>query len=276
MTLATKVSRIAKRGLDVIGSLVGLILASPLLAVIGLIVLVADGWPVFIALPRVGRHGRVFAMWKIRTMIRNAAAQRAALEHQHGCPVWQMAHDPRVTPVGRFLRRWSFDELPQLWNVLIGEMSLVGFRPPSPCELRHLQPGDERAFQLPPGLTGPVQVGGRKALSIKEQIQLSKEYTDHWSLRRDIGILAQTAAAVLRHPLQRPRGGTMKPGTAVQQVLVFLGTIMAFMLLFVPTLLASFLMSVIGCVCLLVGAPVALIVFGGRFWPRGNHARRAD
>jgi exopolysaccharide biosynthesis polyprenyl glycosylphosphotransferase len=190
-----------KRALDLGGASVGLIVFLPLMLLTALIVKATSPGPIFFTQMRCGRNRRHFKMYKFRTMVENAEIQQLEMEAQNEVagPLFKMRCDPRVTRVGAFLRRTSIDELPQLWNVLRGEMSLVG---PRPLPLRDVQRFSHswlmRRFSVLPGLTGLWQVSGRSSLSNKEDwIALDLAYVDHWSFWLDLEILVRTVPAVL-------------------------------------------------------------------------------
>lgn len=188
-----------KAALDRTGAALGLVLLAPLFGLVALAVRLDSRGPVLYRQRRVGRHGVPFTMWKFRTMVRDAERLRPQLEdanEAHGGPLFKLRRDPRVTRIGRLLRRSSLDELPQLLNVLAGSMSLVGPRPPLPDEAAQYTPTEARRLRVRPGMTGPWQVGGRSDLSWDEGIALDLSYTDNWSLTRDLDILARTARAV--------------------------------------------------------------------------------
>jgi lipopolysaccharide/colanic/teichoic acid biosynthesis glycosyltransferase len=177
-----------------------LVLASPFLLAAALAILLQDGAPVIFRQRRIGLHGREFTCLKFRTMVRDAEARRQALlaRNEMTGPVFKMKGDPRVTPVGRILRKFSIDELPQLWNVLRGDMSLVGPRPPLPDEVRQYgEPDFRRRLAFRPGLTCLWQVSGRNALSFEEWMALDLRYVDNWSLWLDLAILLRTIPTVL-------------------------------------------------------------------------------
>jgi lipopolysaccharide/colanic/teichoic acid biosynthesis glycosyltransferase len=199
-TVARSISRAVKRGIDVVGSALGLLLISPLLLVLAVLVVLDSSGPAFYRQTRAGRHGRPFSMVKFRTMHRDAGEKLAALKaaHQLDGPLFKLEDDPRVTRVGRTLRRFSLDELPQLWNVLRGDMSLVGPRPGLPCEVDDYCDKAVRRLEVSPGMTGAWQVGGRSTLGWQEGLDLDLHYVDHWSLAYDIRILVKTAGAVVR------------------------------------------------------------------------------
>jgi exopolysaccharide biosynthesis polyprenyl glycosylphosphotransferase len=193
-------NRLAKALFDRVGAAVALVVAGPLLLVLALAVKATSDGPALYRQERVGLDGRRFRMWKIRTMHEDADQHRAQLAEQlGGPPLFKMVDDPRVTRIGRVLRRWSLDELPQLWNVLKGEMSLVGPRPGMPDEVdRHHDELMRRRMLVKPGLTGLWQVSGRSNLPWEECVRLDLHYVDNWSLFLDVQILLRTTAAVLR------------------------------------------------------------------------------
>ena len=190
-----------KRVLDFVGALVGLIVFLPFLLLVALVVKASTPGPIFFTQMRCGRNRRHFKMYKFRTMVENAEIQQLEMEARNevGGPLFKIKCDPRVTRVGAFLRRTSIDELPQLWNVVRGEMSLVG---PRPLPLRDVQRFSHswlmRRFSVLPGLTGLWQVSGRCSLTNREDwIALDLAYVDHWSFWLDLEILIRTVPAVL-------------------------------------------------------------------------------
>ena len=190
----------AKRGLDLAGGLLLLLLGLPLLALAGVAIRLDSRGPALFSQLRCGRDGRRFRLYKLRTMTRDAEARQDAILHlnQMDGPVFKIRRDPRVTRVGRVLRRWSLDELPQLWNVVRGDMSLVGPRPPLPREVVHYTPREHARLTVPPGLTGLWQVSGRNELPFEEWIRLDLHYVENATLSLDLRILAETLGAVLR------------------------------------------------------------------------------
>ena len=190
-----------KRALDVAIASLCLGLLAPVFVVIALAVKLTSPGPVFFLQERYGWRRRLFRMWKFRSMVRNAPELMTALEKQNEAdgPIFKMANDPRITPLGRFLRRTSLDELPQLWNVLLGDMSLVG---PRPMSVRDVSLFSEaqlmRRFRVRPGMTGSWQVTARGSFSFDQWIALDFAYIDDWSLGLDLKILAQTIPAVLK------------------------------------------------------------------------------
>jgi exopolysaccharide production protein ExoY len=198
-----RLERAAKRALDLCVAATALILLLPLLLLIGLLVWAGDrGAPIF-RHARVGRDGRAFGCLKFRTMVADGDGLLQA--HLAADPAaraeWDATHklrdDPRVTPLGRVLRRTSLDELPQLWNVLRGEMSLVGPRPIVRAEVARYGAAFATCFSMPPGLTGLWQISGRSGRSYAERVRLDLDYATRWRLGRDLAILARTVPAVL-------------------------------------------------------------------------------
>jgi exopolysaccharide biosynthesis polyprenyl glycosylphosphotransferase len=207
-----KVSRALKRAIDVVGSAVILMLLSPLLLIIAVAIKLSSSGPVLFRQQRIGQHSVPFTFLKFRSMQACNDAQQhkdfvtqfigghtpAAVSGQNGHVVYKITDDPRVTPIGRFLRRTSFDELPQLINVLRGEMSLVGPRPPIPYELEAYQAWHRRrVLEAKPGITGLWQVSGRSRLCFDDMVRLDLRYAQEWSLWLDLVILVRTPRAVL-------------------------------------------------------------------------------
>jgi lipopolysaccharide/colanic/teichoic acid biosynthesis glycosyltransferase len=192
--------RAVKRVLDVAGSVFGLLILSPLLAAIAAAVWLDSGRPIFYGWQVVGRGGRPFTGYKFRTMVRDAERMQAQLADKNEMrgPVFKMRYDPRITRIGRFLRRFSLDELPQLWSVLTGDMSLVGPRPPLETEWARFKPWQRRKLAVTPGLTCLWQVSGRTDIADFDRwAALDIEYIERWSLRLDGWILWRTVWAVL-------------------------------------------------------------------------------
>ncbi|WP_407554881.1 sugar transferase [Streptomyces sp. Pv4-95] len=188
-----------KHATDRLGALLLLVLLSPVFAVVAAAIRVSSAGPVFYCQIRVGRHQLPFRMWKFRTMVVTADRMRAALEaaNENDGAMFKIRRDPRVTRVGRVLRRFSLDELPQLYNVLVGHMSLVGPRPPLPEEVERYDGTELRRLAVKPGLTGLWQVSGRSDLSWDETVALDLSYVDNWSYARDIDVLVRTLRAVV-------------------------------------------------------------------------------
>jgi exopolysaccharide biosynthesis polyprenyl glycosylphosphotransferase len=192
-------SRFVKTISDRVAGAVLLVLAAPLLAAIALAVRLTSRGPAFFVQERGGLHGHPFRMYKFRTMTHGAELQREQLmaANEMDGPVFKIAADPRLTSIGRFLRRTSLDELPQLINVVRGEMSLVGPRPLPLVETRGLAGPHRRRLSMRPGLTCLWQVGGRNELGFQRWMELDLEYVDHWSLSLDFAILLRTVPALL-------------------------------------------------------------------------------
>jgi exopolysaccharide biosynthesis polyprenyl glycosylphosphotransferase len=192
-------SRFVKALLDRSVGLVMLLMTLPLMLVIAVMVKLTSRGPVLFVQERGGLHGRPFRMLKFRTMRQGAEAERAALlaANEMDGPVFKIARDPRVTPLGRFLRRTSVDELPQLVNVVRGDMSLVGPRPLPVVETRELAGVHRRRLSMRPGITCLWQISGRNELGFREWMALDLQYVDHWSLGLDLAILLRTLPALL-------------------------------------------------------------------------------
>ncbi|WP_068426672.1 sugar transferase [Piscicoccus intestinalis] len=199
---AARTHVISKSVMDLCFAAVLVLLLSPVLLAIALAVKLGDGGPVFFRQQRVGVSGEYFAMLKFRTMVVDAEAHLARLASRSdgNTVLFKMKDDPRVTKVGRVLRRYSLDELPQLFNVLKGDMSLVGPRPPLPREVDQYEPDARRRLRVKPGMTGLWQVSGRSDLSWEESLRLDLHYVDNWSPIGDLHILFRTVNAVVNGP----------------------------------------------------------------------------
>ncbi|WP_435007802.1 sugar transferase [Tundrisphaera lichenicola] len=202
--LPRSVDSATKRVMDIVGALGGLLVLAPVMAIVALLIRLESRGPILFRQPRLGLRGRVFLCCKFRTMVPDAEKRLRDLEARNesgGGVLFKIKDDPRVTPLGRFLRKNSLDELPQLWNVLMGEMSLVGPRPLQirDCErLAELDPdGYEQRLSVVPGLTGPWQIGGRSELDYSRMIDLDREYVASWTLSTDIAIIIKTVGVVL-------------------------------------------------------------------------------
>jgi lipopolysaccharide/colanic/teichoic acid biosynthesis glycosyltransferase len=191
----------AKRAVDLVLGGFLLVLASPLIALSALGVWLSDGLPVLYRWEVVGKDGKRFRSWKFRTMVRNADRLKQDLlkfNEMQG-PVFKMRDDPRIIPLGRVLRKYSLDELPQLWSVVKGDMSLVGPRPPLVSEYEKFKPWQKRKLSVIPGLTCLWQVQGRSDINdFDDWVRMDLEYIDRWSLYMDCKILVRTAFAVIR------------------------------------------------------------------------------
>jgi exopolysaccharide biosynthesis polyprenyl glycosylphosphotransferase len=193
------VALLLKRAFDVCTSAVALLVFSPVMLVAAVAVKLESPGPVFFRQVRVGKSGRHFRMYKFRSMRADAAERLASLRHQNEAsgPVFKMRNDPRVTRVGAFIRRHSIDELPQFLNVLSGEMSVVGPRPPVPAEVRQYERWQRRRLSVKPGITCTWQVSGRSDISFDRWMELDLAYIDSWSFWHDVQICFQTIPAVL-------------------------------------------------------------------------------
>jgi lipopolysaccharide/colanic/teichoic acid biosynthesis glycosyltransferase len=193
-----------KRTMDLVGALGGLILLSPVLAIVGCLIRLDSRGPILFRQRRIGLGGREFWCLKFRTMVPDAEQRLRDLETQNesaGGVLFKIKNDPRITSLGRFLRRTSIDELPQLWNVLRGEMSLVGPRPLQLRDCRKLEEMDPESYRLRltvmPGVTGPWQVGGRSDVDSGQMLRLDLGYVENWSIATDVEILIKTVGVVL-------------------------------------------------------------------------------
>ena len=192
---------VVKRAIDVILASVALLLASPLILLACFLTKLTSPGGVFYAWNVIGRGGREFRGYKLRTMVQHADRMKNQLMDRNEMvgPVFKIKNDPRITPVGRMLRKFSIDELPQLWSVVKGDMSLVGPRPAGPSEWNNYEPWQRRKLSVTPGITCLWQVAGRNKISdFAEWVRLDLEYIDNWSLWLDFKILLKTISAVLK------------------------------------------------------------------------------
>ncbi len=191
----------AKRAIDIVGSLMGLAILGPVIFCLGLLIKLEDGGPIFFHQARVGKDGRIFQMFKLRSMVAHAESVKMQLadNNQHGKDgvTFKLRKDPRVTRVGRFIRRYSLDEAPQFFNVLLGDMSLVGPRPPVPQEVVLYKAAYLRRLRVKPGLTCLWQVSGRADIDFEGQVRLDLQYIRSESLWEDLKLLLKTIPAVL-------------------------------------------------------------------------------
>lgn len=205
--------RIAKRVFDILVSSILILLVAPILLVVSIALLIEDGWPVLFVNERIGERGRSFRLFKLRSMYRKFSIgpqfgkQKEAMKLEQQLikeksikegPVYKIADDPRVTGVGRFIRRWSIDELPQFFNVFMGDMSLVGPRPHQPREVEKYLPHHRRVLAIKPGITGMAQISGRSDLEFEDEVRLDVWYIENWSPLLDLYILLKTPWAVLK------------------------------------------------------------------------------
>lgn len=196
----TRGQRVVKRAMDLSLSIIGGIIISPLLLILALMVKLSSPGPILFRQARVGRQGREFPMLKFRSMVNNAEDLLPSLMDQRDAGndiMFKMIHDPRVTRVGRFMRRYSLDELPQIFNVIQGNMSLVGPRPPLRHEVDQYADHVHRRFLMKPGITGAWQVGGRSSLSWEDTVRLDLSYIENWTMLSDVIILFKTVKVAL-------------------------------------------------------------------------------
>ena len=193
-------SLMIKRAIDILAGTLGLLAVSPLLITVIALIKLEDRGPIFFQQKRVGLRGRPFGMWKFRSMVINADKLKDTLLAQNemkGGVNFKIKNDPRITRVGKYLRKFSIDEMPQLWNVLHGDMSLVGPRPPVPREVQEYSVEERQRLHAKPGLTCFWQVGGRSDIDFNGQVRLDVEYIKSRSLWLDIKLLFKTVPAVL-------------------------------------------------------------------------------
>ncbi|HKU81699.1 MAG TPA: sugar transferase [Candidatus Tumulicola sp.] len=192
--------RLLKRALDVVLGFALLLLATPIVALAVAGIVFTTGGAPFFAQERIGMNGRRFKMFKLRTMVTGAHLMRDGLMHLNEVdgPVFKIRNDPRLHPLGRFLRQTSIDELPNLLNVVLGDMSLVGPRPALPSEVAHYDGFARRRLTVPQGLTCLWQINGRSKVSFEEWMLLDNHYVDTWTPLGDLAVIARTIPAVLR------------------------------------------------------------------------------
>ena len=189
-----------KRALDIVGASAAIMGAFPIFAGTALLIKREDGGPIFFRQNRVGYHGKLFPMWKFRSMVVNADAVKEQLKSQNemtGGVIFKMKDDPRITKVGKVIRKYSIDELPQFWNVLVGDMSLVGPRPPLPREVAEYSAEDRQRLLAKPGITCLWQVSGRSEIDFSGQVRLDLAYIHSSSVWIDLKLLFLTIPAVL-------------------------------------------------------------------------------
>ena len=183
----------AKRAMDIVGAIVGLGLTAVLFVVVAIAIKREDGGPIFFAQTRCSWMGKRFKIWKFRSMVTDAEARKREVANKVEGPLFKNDNDPRITRIGRFLRRTSLDECPQFWNVLKGDMSLVGTRPPTPDEIEQYEVPQWQRLNVKPGMTGEWQVNGRSTVTtFEEVIQLDLKYQRKWSLLYDVQLIAKT------------------------------------------------------------------------------------
>lgn len=201
-TVENTAQLVLKRIIDIVGGLVGSIISLPIILLVAIPLLIESPGPLIFKQQRVGRNGRLFNIYKLRSMYVDAEKRKKELMKSNKMDghMFKMDDDPRITKVGKFIRKYSIDELPQFWNVLKGDMSLVGTRPPTVDEFEAYENHHKRRLSMKPGITGNWQVSGRSDIqNFEEVVKLDCEYIDNWSLGLDIKILFKTVGVVLTH-----------------------------------------------------------------------------
>lgn len=198
LTISKPVQDAIKRAVDASLAAVALVALSPLFLIVAAAIKLTSNGPVFFKQVRVGLRGRPFGMYKFRSMVVDAEQRLEELKdkNEQSGPVFKMRDDPRITPVGRFLRKYSIDELPQLFNILVGHMAIVGPRPPVPKEVAVYQPWQRRRLSVRPGLTCLWQVQGRNNIGFDEWMMLDLQYVDQWSFAKDVALIGRTVPVV--------------------------------------------------------------------------------
>ncbi|PJN90313.1 sugar transferase [Bacillus sp. mrc49] len=195
-----KVYLIVKRSIDVLGALVGMIIFLPIIITVALLVKLENpNGSIFFKQVRIGKDAKEFYMYKFRSMVIDAEKRLPNLvqHNEIAGPMFKMKDDPRITKVGKFIRKTSIDELPQFWNVLVGDMSLVGPRPPLPREVEEYSIHDKQRLLVTPGCTGLWQVSGRNALSFQEMVELDLQYIKNRTIVTDISIILRTVKVMI-------------------------------------------------------------------------------
>ncbi|MGK7942641.1 MAG: sugar transferase [Crocosphaera sp.] len=187
-----------KRGIDILGALVGLAITVIIAIPIMILMAISDPGPLLYNQVRCGLHGRPFRIWKFRSMVVGADKMKHLVKNEANGHIFKNTNDPRITPLGAFLRKTSLDEFPQFWNVLMGDMSLVGTRPPTIDEVEKYDPHHWQRLRVKPGITGEWQVNGRSSVKDFEDIvKMDINYQQKWSLRYDLNLIARTIFVVL-------------------------------------------------------------------------------
>lgn len=190
---------ICKRAIDILGAIIGLIITAIIAIPVAILTLLDNPGPIFYSQVRCGNNGNTFRIWKFRSMIVGADKLKHLVKNEATGHIFKCTEDPRITRVGKFLRRTSLDELPQFWNVLKGEMSLVGTRPPTPDEVMQYQPHHWERLRVKPGITGEWQVNGRSSIKDFEDIvKMDLEYQQKWSISYDLFLIFKTIWVVLK------------------------------------------------------------------------------
>ncbi|HEY9799419.1 MAG TPA: sugar transferase [Leptolyngbyaceae cyanobacterium] len=188
-----------KRLIDILGAIIGLVITALITIPIAIFTIINDPGPIFYSQIRCGLNGRHFRIWKFRSMVVNADKMKHLVKNQAQGHIFKSVNDPRITPMGKFLRRTSLDEFPQFWNVLVGDMSLVGTRPPTPDEVIHYEPHHWQRLRVKPGITGEWQTKGRSNIKDFETVvQMDLDYQRQWSIAYDLNLILKTVWVVLR------------------------------------------------------------------------------
>ena len=193
------VNAMVKRAVDIVGAIVGIVLFSPIMLIVAVLIKLTSPGPIIFCQERVGLHNRLFKMYKFRSMVTNAEELKKKLAEETGQEdrfIFKMKDDPRITKVGHFIRKTSLDEFPQFYNVLKGDMSLVGPRPALPEEVARYGSLYSARLLVKPGITGPWQVSGRSDLSQEQSEYLDVSYIENWSIAGDLAILAKTVMVI--------------------------------------------------------------------------------
>ncbi|MEA5536395.1 sugar transferase [Crocosphaera sp. XPORK-15E] len=197
-TVHNSVYNKTKRLIDIIGAIIGLILTAILAIPIFIAIQIDDPGPILYRQTRCGLRGKTFKIWKFRSMVIDAEKQKYLVKNEVEGHIFKNSNDPRITKIGKFLRRSSLDEFPQFWNVLTGEMSLVGTRPPTPDEVEKYQPYHWKRLEVKPGLTGEWQVNGRsRVTNFEDVVKLDLDYQQKWSVLYDLNLILKTIIVVL-------------------------------------------------------------------------------
>ncbi|BAY32924.1 sugar transferase [Nostoc carneum NIES-2107] len=196
-SLHPSISSTAKRLIDILGAIIGLIITAVVAVPVAILTFVDDPGPIFYSQIRCGLQGKPFRIWKFRSMVVNADKLKHLVKNQAQGHIFKAVDDPRITRVGKFLRRTSLDELPQFWNVLLGDMSLVGTRPPTPDEVIHYEPHHWERLQVKPGITGEWQANGRSSITDFEKVvSMDIDYQRKWSVVYDLSLILKTIRVV--------------------------------------------------------------------------------
>ncbi|WP_154656004.1 sugar transferase [Fortiea contorta] len=198
-SLHPSVTSSTKRLIDILGAIVGLGITAVVLIPLGIMMMTDDPGPLFYSQIRCGHRGKLFRIWKLRSMVVNADQIKHLVKNQAQGHIFKAVNDPRITRVGRFLRRTSLDELPQFWNVLLGDMSLVGTRPPTPDEVIRYEPHHWERLRVKPGMTGEWQANGRSSIKDFETIvSMDIDYQRKWSVAYDLSLIVKTIWVVFK------------------------------------------------------------------------------